>query len=224
LKDIAPAVVCGIRTQVNLTPDDMIELICTGKVVLEKKLLSSYQIPDDDAISDSTFLDELEIRRREEKEMRDLSDAVETGVSSLFRPKIEQRRSTVIVDQLSEDMKRAHLGVASSRQSKTTTNEKSPVVGSWPTSPLQEGNLTSLTLSPSPSPNLVRSPRHKKTLTLQDGSSEDVTIYRFSDITDFFEKRFNRTVSSTQSKAFSTFLVRDEFECPSRNQRGRDTS
>jgi len=164
LKDIAPAVVCGIRTQVNLTPDDMIELICTGKVVLEKKLLSSYQIPDDDAMSDSTFLDELEIRRREEKEMRDLSDAVETGVSSLFRPKIEQRRSTVIVDQLSEDMKRAHLGVASSRQSKTPTNEKSPIVGSWPTSPLQEGNLTSLTLSPSHSPNLVRSPRHKKHL------------------------------------------------------------
>jgi hypothetical protein len=152
LKDIAPAVVCGVRTQVNLTPDDMIELICTGKVVLERKLIESHKIKEDDgALSDSTYLDELEIRRREDAELRELAKVVETGVSSMFRPKIGQNRSTVIVDQLSEDMKRAHLGLDSFSPrldpSKTPLGSNSPQtpVGSWPKSPRL---LEKLALSP----------------------------------------------------------------------------
>merc|ERR1712238_315111 len=155
LKDIAPAVVCGIRTQVNLTPDDMIELVCTGKVVLEKKLIECHKIEENDsAASGSTFLDELEIRRREDKELRELAEVVETGVSRLFRPKIGQGRSTVIVDQLSEEMKRTHLGIGSSREfsdtsleSKSPANEKPSVVGIRPKSPLEDNTV----LSPSPS-------------------------------------------------------------------------
>jgi hypothetical protein len=181
VKDVAPAVVCGVRTQVNLTPDDMIELVCTGKVVLERKLIASDTIDEDDgAVSDSTFLDELEIRRREDKELRELAEVVESGVSRLFRPKIESSRSTVIVDQLSEEMKRAHLGFDSSRElfdtsttsmdSKSPTNyEKSPV-GSWPKSP-QLGdklNMSSPCLTPLlPPPDLgCRSPKRSSLVDL----------------------------------------------------------
>ena len=156
LKDIAPAVVCGVRTQVNLTPDDMIELICTGKVVLERKLLETHKIAEDDdagALSDSTYLDELEIRRREDAELRELAKVVETGVSSMFRPKIGQNRSTVIVDQLSEDMKRAHMGLDTfsprmDPSSEASLGSKSPV-GSWSKSPRL---IEKLALSPLRSP------------------------------------------------------------------------
>jgi hypothetical protein len=162
LKDIAPAVVCGVRTQVNLTPDDMIELICTGKVVLERKLLENHKIVEDDdagALSDSTYLDELEIRRREDAELRELAKVVETGVSSMFRPKIGQNRSTVIVDQLSEDMKRAHLGLDAFLPRmdpiEPSLGSKSPQtpVGSWPKSPrLMEKLALSPLRSPPPLP------------------------------------------------------------------------
>lgn len=161
LKDVAPAIVCGVRTQVNLTPDDMIELICTGKVVLERKLLEDHKIDEDDgALSDSTYLDELEIRRREDAELRELAKVVETGVSSMFRPKIGDNRSTVIIDQLSEDMKRAHLGIGALRDasdsslgakgSPTLVKEKSMMVGSWPKSPVLADKSTSPLLSPNP--------------------------------------------------------------------------
>jgi hypothetical protein len=145
LKDVAPAVVCGVRTQVNLTPDDMIELICTGKVVLERRFESTPRIEEDGgATSDSTFMDELEIRRREDAELRELAKVVETGVSSMFRTKIGQTRSAVIVDQLSEDMKRTHLGLDSNSNSrdqlielKVPTNDR--LTDSWPRSPPQKG-------------------------------------------------------------------------------------
>ena len=35
LKDIAPAVVCGIRTQVNLTPDDVSLLLARSQIFKE---------------------------------------------------------------------------------------------------------------------------------------------------------------------------------------------
>jgi hypothetical protein len=137
LTELAPAVVCGVRTQVNLTPDDMIELICTGKVIMERRFDSTPKIEEEeeDIDSDSTRMDELEIRRREDAEQRELVRDIEVG--SLFAkdifPSIGQNRTTVIVDCLSDDMKRLHLGITDpppdprhSPDSQVVSTSKSP--------------------------------------------------------------------------------------------------
>jgi hypothetical protein len=109
IKGLAPAVICGLRTQVNLTPDDMIELICTGKVVLERKF--EKPMIDEDKDSDNSKADELETRRQEDADSRQLLRQVEDSMSSWFRgqPPIAQNRATVIEDKLSEQMKRLHV-------------------------------------------------------------------------------------------------------------------
>jgi hypothetical protein len=183
LKDVAPAVVCGVRTQVNLTPDDMIELICTGKVVLEQRFDSTPTVDEDGGnASDTTFQDELDIRRREESELRELAKVVETGVSSMFRPKIGQTRSTVIVDQLSEDMKRSHLGldsITSNRDnSEKSMSSKSPqnsrLVDSWPKSPPHQLSMGSAPRTASPidlpalPPAAIGAPHSPRSRTLGD--------------------------------------------------------
>jgi hypothetical protein len=115
---VAPAVVCGVRTQVNLTPDDEIELLCTGKVIMERRFESTPKIAEESGNeSDDTFADEMEIRRREDAELRELAQVVETG--EIFQlPTIGSNRSTVIVDQLSDEMKRVHLGEATVEKDK----------------------------------------------------------------------------------------------------------
>jgi hypothetical protein len=122
LEQIAPVVVCGLRTQVNLTPDDMIELICFGKVILEKNFKSTPKIAEESGGSESeksaetndTRLEEYEIRRQEDAEQRQLLSEFEKDVSSLFKTgePIGQNKETVIVDMLSDEMKRLHLGMS----------------------------------------------------------------------------------------------------------------
>lgn len=141
LKDIAPAVVCGVRTQVNLTPDDQIELICFGKVVLERRFESTPKIEEESGnTSDSTYSDELEIRRREDAELRELAELVETA--EMFQlPAIGSNRSTVVVDQLSEDMKRTHLSSGTIRETQDSSDGQK-------SSP-DDTNAMALTKSPS---------------------------------------------------------------------------
>lgn len=121
LEQLAPVIVCGVRTQVNLTPDDMIELICFGKVILEKKFKATQRIDEErgdneseeSAETNDTQMEEYEIRRREDTEQRQLLSELEDKVSSLFTTQepIGENKTTVIVDMLSEDMRRRHLGL-----------------------------------------------------------------------------------------------------------------
>eukprot|EP00978_Attheya_sp_CCMP212_P010309 scaffold24884_cov54-Attheya_sp.AAC.2 len=121
LVELAPVVVNGLRTQVNLTPDDMVELICVGKVVLERRIDPINTIVeenDDDAsiCSQDTIIEELLIRQTEEEKKRLLLDEVEAGVSNLLkngREIISPHQTTVIVDTLSDEMMRLHLGMKS---------------------------------------------------------------------------------------------------------------
>jgi C2 domain len=113
IKEFAPAVVCGVRTQVNLTPDDQIELVCYGKVILSRIGDTEFCVKDDSdagSNSDDTIAEELKIRRRADAEMAILERGIEESVSALFQtePKIGQNRSTVIVDTLSEVMSKRH--------------------------------------------------------------------------------------------------------------------
>jgi uncharacterized protein YbjQ (UPF0145 family) len=128
---------------VNLTPDDMIELICIGKVVLEKRFgqMSMIEEQGERDSDDDIIAEEIEIRRREEADQRELLREVETGVSALFKAdRHSPNKATVIVDTLSVEMKRLHLGLQNSSsldhiEERTDTEVKSPISGS-PKSPL----------------------------------------------------------------------------------------
>ncbi len=176
LKDIAPAVVCGVRTQVNLTPDDMVELICIGKVVLERRFETTPRINEevvDGVSSDETKTDELELRRREDAERRQLLGEIESEVSRLFRmdQPLIQDRATVIIDRLSDEMKRKHLGFdgdslsdlcwedPNDRALSTTPNEKSSSPSQTSLSPKLGSSKSQLNLSPRARFPNVLSPR-----------------------------------------------------------------
>ena len=126
IKDFAPAVICGVRTQVNLTPDDQIELICTGKVILERRELYETvadSAEDQDAKvedSDSERREEIQIRRQEDTEMRLTCKDIEASIRSLFQTElvIGQNRSTVIVDKLSDQMRKMHRTLFAERNEK----------------------------------------------------------------------------------------------------------
>lgn len=108
IKDFAPAVICGVRTQVNLTPDDQIELICFGKVMLERRGGESGDLIESD---DSSRKDELDIRRNEVHALNDVQQDVDSSMQTLFSaelPVIGQNRSTVIVDKLSHDLRQQY--------------------------------------------------------------------------------------------------------------------
>lgn len=119
VKDLSPAIICQVRTQVNLTPDDQIELICVGKVVLERKFELSDKIEEGrkkESDSEDSRKDELEIRRREQVDMEALQSDIDLSINALFSAEKSLLRncSTVLVDKLSDEMKRKHISTEAS--------------------------------------------------------------------------------------------------------------
>ncbi|GAX27353.1 hypothetical protein FisN_17Lh264 [Fistulifera solaris] len=166
IKDFAPAVICGVRTQVNLTPDDQVELLCTGKLILERRFEATQKINETDMTgedSDDSRQDELEVRRREDSEMRLIQKDIQEGIEVLFKtePLIALCRSTVIVDKLSDEMGRLHRTVVAEKTHKRSTSDQgSPSLSSVAQidlSPRVPGRLSPKSLLPRLSPILHRS-------------------------------------------------------------------
>ena len=163
LEPLVPVVVCGLRTQVNLTPDDMIELIAVGKVVLEKRELPPIPRSSDQKAeanerkegpnSDSDDSEaELQIRKREDFDRRQLLAEVESGVSQLFArgTQLGAHQSTLIIDMLNETMRRKHISGA--WMGNSLLNASTPPKIPRPLPPHGRHVTVSTTSSPSPGP------------------------------------------------------------------------
>jgi hypothetical protein len=115
LGPIAPLVICGLRTQVNVTPDDMVELICIGKVVLERDMQTLN--PTIESLFDADDMAEFEIRRKEESDQRLLLMELEDNASSTIQRHLGPYQSTVIIDLLSNDIRRHYENSYTSKNS-----------------------------------------------------------------------------------------------------------
>jgi hypothetical protein len=104
VQHMVPVSICGLRTQVNITPDDMIELICMGKIVLERRLenVATDKI-ENESDSDSSDV-EQSLRYDEDSAQRKLLEDTQLGVLKR-QTQFTQRQFTVIYDKLSDVMK-----------------------------------------------------------------------------------------------------------------------
>jgi hypothetical protein len=155
-----PAAICGARTQVNVTPDDEIELVCYGKLILERPLDGIVTIPEPETQGNEHENErnkEIQILQSEETEMRSLRKNIESSIDSLFHtePKVGQNMSVVIVDELSAPMKKAHLKFTVDHPEAPIATIPETANGDGSTSP-SPGDPT----SSSPRTPLWLSPRH----------------------------------------------------------------
>jgi hypothetical protein len=131
IQHLTPVSICGLRTQVNITPDDMIELICMGKVVLERRL--EKRSADDDAHeSDSESSDvEQRLRYEENSLQRKLFEETQLGVLKR-QTHFTQRQFTVIYDRLSDVMKFQLRGCVEGKDTKTQQEGVSHIEHEFP--------------------------------------------------------------------------------------------
>jgi hypothetical protein len=121
-----------IRTQVNLTPDDMIELIAIGKVVKERDIGECDEINSRDTDSDDDAIMEQKLRQDEDSTQRHLLNESQIGVLNQRPLNMRVLQTSVIFDKLSDDMKRLHLGILSVKVTEGVL--QSPVLPMVPTS------------------------------------------------------------------------------------------
>lgn len=110
IQHMAPISICGLRTQVNLTPDDMIELICIGKIVLDRKRDRDKAGNDNDD-SDDGRIHEQRLRMEEDLGQRKLLEESQL-VGLRQRSHLTKQQTTVIFDKYPEYMRRQVLGIS----------------------------------------------------------------------------------------------------------------
>jgi len=90
----------------------MIELICIGKVVLERRIYETDEphVRNTNSNDDDVIL-EQRLRHEENSTQRSLVNESKLGVLHQHPLNMRIRQTSVIFDKLSEDMKRHHLGL-----------------------------------------------------------------------------------------------------------------
>ena len=156
IQHMAPITICGLRTQVNVTPDDMIELICMGKIVLERRLEHVDQVADSDSDDDGRRIEQKRRNDEEDTQRKLLDDSQLGGLRTSSH--LAKRQTTVIFDKLSEDMRRK-CESSDSLWEETHIDHQTPVN----TLSLEEGRATtpkasSSTLNLSPFTKIPRPP------------------------------------------------------------------
>jgi len=111
---MAPISICGLRTQVNLTPDDMIELICIGKIVLDRKR-DHDGVDNDNDDSDDGRIIEQRLRSEEDLGQRKLLEEAQQLGGLRQRSHLAKQQTTVIFDKYPEYMRRQALGLSENK-------------------------------------------------------------------------------------------------------------
>lgn len=90
----------------NLTPDDMIELVCTGMAVLQsaRNVTNYHESDNENSLKTSIDLE------KDEQAIRHLSLQIEKDADKIFstNKRIGEKQVTLIVDSLSEEMRKIH--------------------------------------------------------------------------------------------------------------------
>lgn len=192
LGPIAPLVICGLRTQVNVTPDDMVELICIGKVVLERDFESSNTTLDN--LLDADDVAEFEIRHNEESEQRLLLAELEENATATIQRHLGPYQSTVIVDLLSNHVRRYYEGFSGFRDGhvKLGHSLRNSLIRSYP-SPGVKSRRQIVSSSPPIYP--VQDIASPEMMSLEEDTNVQVELTPLYHITGAVVKEYLGTVS-----------------------------
>ncbi len=120
IQHMAPISICGLKTQVNLTPDDMIELICFGKIVLDRKRDHDMDENDNDDSDDGRIV-EQRLRSEEEAEQRKLLEEAQQLGGLRQRSHLAKQQTTLIFDKYPDYLRRQVLGLIDTKWKERTS-------------------------------------------------------------------------------------------------------
>ena len=120
IQHMAPISICGLKTQVNLTPDDMIELICVGKIVLDRKRDHAMDENDNDDSDDGRIV-EQRLRSEEEAGQRKLLQEAQQLGGLRQRSHLAKQQTTLIFDKYPEYLRHQVLGLSDTKMKERTS-------------------------------------------------------------------------------------------------------
>lgn len=120
IQHMAPISICGLKTQVNLTPDDMIELICVGKIVLDRKRDHAMDENDNDDSDDGRVV-EQRLRSEEEAGQRKLLEEAQQLGGLRQRSHLAKQQTTLIFDKYPEYLRHQVLGLSGTKMKERTS-------------------------------------------------------------------------------------------------------